>query len=258
MKIAVLTFLLASQPVETLSPATVQCELDTELTLTELSVTVEEKREISETPHRRDAGGGIVTLRNLPEGNLRLLFYRQSSLLGKINLTHVEKGQFIRIKVRLVDGNAILLDEFRIRGVSGVDERSHSSPPSQPKPVSPPRTESSSPTPPATSSVPTNSKRTTTSAPPISGQSTPCPETGELMTLRGTILSIIDNDSFELQSGPWTYTVYIGSATRLHRGRATIQRNQLKENQPVTVKGNVAAGPEGDCSIGAKEVELRR
>ena len=86
----------------------------------------------------------------------------------------------------------------------------------------------------------------------------PCPNAGEAMTLKGKILRVIDNDSFELQSGPWAYTVYIGSATRIHRGLATIRKDQLKRSQPVTVKGTVAAGPEGDCSIGAKEIELRR
>ncbi len=258
MKIAVLAILLASQTPETFVPVTVQCELDTELPLAALSVTVEEKRELSETPLHRNEGGGIVTLRDLPEGNLHLLFYRQSSLLGKIKLTYVEKGQFIRIKVRLVDGNAILLDEFRIRGVSELEERPQSPAPPQSKPISPPRPVSPAPTTPTTSSVPSASKRTTTSAPPTSGQHTPCPETGKLMTLRGKIVIIIDNDSFKLQSGPWIYTVYIGSATRLHRGRAAIQQSQLEEGQPVTVKGTVAAGPEGDCSIGAKEVELRR
>lgn len=258
MTFAVLAFLLASQTAETLAPITVQCELDTEIPLNELSATVEEKRELSRIPRPLPEGGGIVTLHNLPDGNLHLLFYRGASLLGKINLTYVEKGQFIRIKVRLVEGNAILLDEFRIRGVSDIDAQPQAPAPSQTKPVPRPRSLPVAPTPPTTSSTPYTSKSTTTTAPPSSGQTTPCPETGKPMTLRGNIVTLIDNDSFELRSGPWTYTVYIGSATRLHRGRETIDKNQLKEGLPVTVEGHVAAGPKGDCSIGAKEIELRR
>jgi len=234
-------------------PVTVQLELDTELPLGEVSVSVEEKRELREIPNPREAGGGIVTLRDLPEGNLHLLFYRQSALLGKIVLSSAEKGQFIRIKVRLVDGNAILLDEFRIRGVSDLEEGKE--PPVSPRPSSMSPTTSTSSVP-AASPAPSRPSTPPTRAP--SGQQMPCPNAGEAMTLKGKILRIIDNDSFELQSGPWAYTVYIGSATRIHRGLANIRKDQIKESQPVTVKGTVAAGPEGDCSIGAKEIELRR
>ena len=69
---------------------------------------------------------------------------------------------------------------------------------------------------------------------------------------------IIDNDSFELQSGRLSYVVYIGSATRFQGSRERLQRSDLREGQSLTIKGNVAAGPEGDCSVGAKQIQTTR
>jgi hypothetical protein len=77
------------------------------------------------------------------------------------------------------------------------------------------------------------------------------------MTLKGKMIRVIDNDSFEMQSGPWTYIVYVGSATRIHKGGTVLALSDIAENQAMTVKGTVAAGPKGECSIGAKDVDLR-
>jgi hypothetical protein len=69
---------------------------------------------------------------------------------------------------------------------------------------------------------------------------------------------MIDNDSFELESGPWTYVVYVGTATRIHRGRTALALADITDGQTLTVKGSVAAGPEGECSVGAMDIEIRR
>jgi hypothetical protein len=208
-------------------PVTIRCELDTELPLAEISVSVEEKREATVAPGSKGQSGNMVTLTELPEGDLHLLFYHEASLCGKVGVTDARRGELIRLKVRLVTSNAILLDEIRIRGVSGF---------STPKADTP-----------------------VTVSPPVSVISSgPCPPPGEPITLSGKVGRIIDNDSFELQSGLVSYVVYIGSATRFRGSRERLQKGDLRVNQSLTIKGTVAAGPEGECSIGAKQIQTTR
>ena len=85
-----------------------------------------------------------------------------------------------------------------------------------------------------------------------------CPAPGESVTLRGKVLRIIDNDSFEFQSGPWTYIVYVGTATRMGRGGKKPRVSDFRENQALEVRGTVAAGPDDECSVGANQIEVRR
>ncbi len=231
-------------------PVTIRCELDTELPLAEISVSVEEKREASVTPQSKGETGNMVTLTELPEGDLHLLFYHEATLCGKVAVTDARRGELIRLKVRLVTGNAILLDEYRIRGVSGFSTPRADSPVSGSPPVttSPP---SSASTPPPGLTSPTPASL------PKAISSDPCPAPGEPITLSGKVVRIIDNDSFELQSGLLSYVVYIGSATRFRGSRQTLQRSDLRENQSLTIKGTVAAGPEDECSIGAKEIQRK-
>jgi hypothetical protein len=242
MRLTTLVLLLIVQVSEPRLPVTIRCDIDTELPITEIEVSLQEKRELSETPKALEKGGGTVTISELPSGDLHLLFFRGPSLLGKVEVPSAEEGELIRIKVRLVEGNAILLDEFRVRGVSGTagtSEDTQSSTKETEAPsirVYPP---SSPPPPPKTPST------------------SHCPDAGEPMTLKGKMIRVIDNDSFEMQSGPWTYIVYVGSATRIHRGGTVLALADIAENQAMTVKGTVAAGPEGECSIGAKDVTLR-
>ncbi len=204
---------------------------------------MEEKREMSLTPRKRGENGR-VTIQELPGGDLHLLFYRDDERLGKIEVTAAQKGDFIRLKIRLVEGNAILLDEVRVRGVSGVQ-------PAGPKPK-PVLSE------PATTTVPPRSSTSTILSPPQRGSRTSCPAPGESVSLRGKLTRVIDRDSFELHSGSRTYTVYIGSATEIHRGGRNLPRNELADQQSLVVRGTVAAGPEDECSIGAKSVDVQR
>jgi hypothetical protein len=118
MKLIAAFLLIALQASEPRLPVTIRCEIDTQLPVSEIKVSIEEKREVSETPKAREEGGGTVTLSKLPPGDLLLLFFRDTSLLGKVRVPSAEEGEFIRVVVRLVEGNAILLDEFRVRGVS--------------------------------------------------------------------------------------------------------------------------------------------
>jgi hypothetical protein len=242
MKLTTFVLLLIFQASEPRPPITIRCDIDTELPITEIEVSLQEKRELSETPKALENGGGTVTLSELPSGDLHLLFFRGSSLLGKVEVPSAEKGELIRIKVRLVEGNAILLDEFRVRGVSGTAGSSEDTKSSKKE------SESRSIKVYPLSSSPSQPKTPSTSH---------CPDTGEPMTLRGKMVRVIDNDSFEMQSGPWTYIVYVGTATHIHRGGTVLALADIAENQALTVKGTVAAGPEGECSIGAKDVDLR-
>jgi hypothetical protein len=221
----------------------IRCDIDTEIPLTEIRVSVEEKREMSLTPLRR-GGNGRVTIQELPDGDLHLIFYRDDEQLGKIEVKSARKGDFIRLKVRLVEGNAILLSENRVRGVSGAHTAG-----STPEPI---------PEEPATTTVPSRST-TSTIAPSPNGVSRPsCPAPGESVTLRGKLTRIMDRDSFELHTGSGTYTVYIGAATEIHRGGRDLPRNELAEQQSLVVRGTVAAGPKDECSIGAKSVDVQR
>lgn len=251
MKLTAILLLLILQSSEPRLPVTIRCEIDTDLPITEIKVSLEEKREISEIPKAQD-NGGTITLSELPSGDLHLLFFRGTSLLGNIEVPSTEEGEFIRIVVRLVDGNAILVDDFRVRGVSEMAYSSEASDPPDTEPESAPETKLESRSieayPPSSPS-PRRSK----SSPPSH-----CPGPGEPMTLRGKLLRVIDNDSFELESGPWTYVIYVGAATRIHRGRTLLEIADITDNQALTVKGSVAAGPEGECSVGAKDIEVRR
>jgi len=221
------------------SRVTVRCELDTEFALTEISVSVEEKREVSITP---EADGELI-LQDLPEGDLQLLFYHNESLLGRVEVSSTKRGDFIRLVVRLVEGNAILLDESRVRGVSEVTSSQKSLKPAKPKSPLPT-------SPPTSSSIP---KR---KAPPDS--STTCPAVGDTVTLEGRLVRLIDNDSFELLSGRSSYVIYTGKATRFRRGSLRIQRSDLQPGQLLSVEGRVAAGPVGECSIGARQIQMKR
>jgi hypothetical protein len=242
MKLATFVLLLIVQASEPRLPITIRCYIDTELPVNEIEVSLQEKRELSETPKALEEGGGTVTLPGLPSGNLHLLFFRGTSLLGTIEVLSAEEGEHIRIKVRLVEGNAILLDEFRVRGVSGTAGPSEDTKSRRKQPESP-----------SIRIYPPSSSLSQTETPSTSH----CPDVGEPMTLKGKMIRIIDNDSFEMRSGPWIYVVYVGTATRIHRGRTVLVLADIPENQAVTVKGTVAAGPEGECSIGAKDVDLR-
>ena len=218
-------------------PVRAQCELDTEFALTEISVSVEEKRELRVTP---DARGKLI-LQDLPEGDLHLLFYNKESLLGRVELPSTRRGQFIRLVVRLVEGNAILLDESRISGVSDVASSGKSLPPPRPKLEPPPYKPSSS----LTRKAPADS-------------STPCPAVGDTVTLEGRLARLIDNDSFELFLNLKSYVIYIGKATQLRRGRVVMEKSDLRPGQLLSVEGRVAAGPKGECSIGARRIQVKR
>ena len=221
------------------SRVTVQCELDTEFALTEISVSVEEKREVSMTP---EADGELI-LHDLPEGDLHLLFYRRESLLGRVEVSSTRRGDFIRLVVRLVEGNAILLDESRVRGVSEVSYPGKSLPPSRPKQEPPP-------------SEPSSSTHPTRKAP--AGSSMPCPAVGDTVAVEGRLVRLIDNDSFELLSGRNSYVIYMGKATRLRRGSVSLRKRDLQPGQVLSVEGRVAAGPRGECSIGARQILVKR
>ena len=113
-------------------------------------------------------------------------------------------------------------------------------------------------------------KRTTRPAPqrprpptefarPPKRTSSTCPAPGDTITRTGKLSRIIDNDSFELVwSDRRNYVVYVGSATRVKRGSRLVTSSALREGLGILVKGTVAAGPEDECSIGAREVIVQR
>jgi hypothetical protein len=252
MKLSTVLLLLTLQTSEPRLPVTIRCEIDTDLPITEIQVSLQEKRELNETPEAREKGG-IVTLSDLPSGDLHLLFFRGPSLLGKVEVPSTEEGEYIRIAVRLVEGNAILLDDFRVRGVSEMTSANEA--------FGPPQAKSDSSTvakrerePEAVELHPPKASSKPRSPPSPPGH---CPSPGEPLTLRGRMRRLIDNDSFEMQSGPWTYVVYVGTATRIHRGRTNLELADITDNQTLTVQGSVAAGPDGECSIGARDIAIR-
>ena len=105
MKLTAILLLLVLQSSEPRLPVTIRCEIDTELPITEIAVSLQEKRELNETPKALD-NGGTVTLSDLPSGDLHLLFFRGTSLLGEVEVPSTEEGEFIRVEVRLVEGNS--------------------------------------------------------------------------------------------------------------------------------------------------------
>ncbi len=239
-------FLLLLHLLQTSGPllsVTIRCDIHTEIPLSEIRVSVEEKREMSLTP-RKQGENGRVTLQELPDGDLHLLFYRDDERLGGVEVKAAGKGDFIRLKIRLVEGNAILLDEYRVRGISGVQPAGPNPEPIQSEP--------------ATTTVQSRSLTTTVPSPPQRSSRTSCPAAGESVTLRGKLTRIIDRDAFELHSGSLTYTVYIGAATEIHRGGQKLPRTELAEQQSLVVRGTVAAGPKDECSVGAKSVDVQR
>lgn len=201
-----------------------ECRLDTELPLDELWVTVDEKRELRAVP----GADSEVTLENLPEGDLRLSFYRGEDLLGKVEIENVERGQVIRVTVRLVPANAILLQELRVSGVEGRIVESEPSPTPQ-----------------------------TELGRPISSPS--CPPLDSRVIVAGLVERVLDNDSFELSTDERNYVVYAGRATVLRRSpRGRITFHELESGMRVSVKGHIAAGPEDECSVGATEIVVGR
>jgi hypothetical protein len=251
MKLTAILWLLILQSSEPRLPVTIRCEIDTDLPITEIKVSLQEKRELNETPKAQD-NGGTATLFELPSGDLHLLFFRGTSLMGNIEVPSTEEGEFIRIVVRLVDGNAILIDDFRVRGVSEMTSAHDAPDPPEIKSESPSETKLES------RSIEAYPQSSPPPSRPNSSPPSHCPGPGEPMTLRGKLLRVIDNDSFELESGPWTYVIYVGTATRIHRGRTILELAEITDRQTLVVKGSVAAGPEGECSVGAKDIEVRR
>jgi hypothetical protein len=246
MSVTTFLLLLTFQAAEARLPVTVRCVLDTELPLPEITVSLEEKREVSASPKLQGQEAGTVTLADLPSGDLHLLFYRNQSLIGRVKLTATERGEFIRLRIRLVEGNAILLDELRIQGVSEMSPRTGQTTPGKTDPKAP----ALEIYPPASPSLREPSAKTVPEH---------CPAPGEPVTLKGKVVRVIDNDSFELQSGPWTYVIYIGSSTRMGRGSAgkILRVGDLGKNQALLIRGTVAAGPDDECSIGASRIEAR-
>jgi hypothetical protein len=256
------TLLLLTLPLSQFEPpVTVSCHLDTELPLAEIRVSIAEMREREGVPEHE----GVVTLPGLPAGDIHLSFFQREILLGEIEIRSANEGEFIRLKVRLVTGNAILLDEFRVKGVSGA-----STPPTKSFSVATP-VKNVKDVPSRTVSEPTSVQETDPrpkpqlSRPPpqatrpAKSSSSKCPEPGDTVTRTGKLSRIIDNDSFELLgSDRRSYVVYVGSATRLKRGSTLVAYNALREGLGVLVKGTVAAGPKDECSIGAREVILQR
>ncbi len=239
-------------------PVTIRCQLDTKLPLDEIRVSITEMRERKSVP----GSDGGVTLPGLPAGDIHLSFFQRDILIGQIELRSANEGEFIRLKVRLVTGNAILLDEFRVKGVSGV-----SPPPTKSLPAATPLNDLPSG---ADSEPTTVEKSTTRPAPqptrpptefarPPKRTSSTCPAPGDTITRTGKLSRIIDNDSFELfGSDRRNYVVYVGSATRVKRGSRLVTSSALREGLGILVKGTVAAGPEDECSIGAREVIVQR
>lgn len=241
MSFTAILLILTIQTSEIPISATVRCRIDTDLPLDQISVTVKEKREVEERPRARGGSEGQVAIGELPEGDVNLLFYFGDSQLGKIKLSSVARGEVIKIKVRLVEGNAILLDEYRIKGVTESARAVVSSPIENPKPAEePPQT-----------------KRV--GAPPLrsrSGTTDYCPAPGEPLTLTGELIRIIDRDSFELRSGPRNYVIYPGSATQFHGSSTVTGSSDLRVGMTLVVEGTVAAGPKGECSLGARDVHV--
>jgi hypothetical protein len=251
---------LLLQTIEPLLPVTVQCALDTELPLSEIRVRVEEKRELRETPGL----DGVLTLRDLPAGDLNVVFYWNEDTLGQVSLSRARLGDFIRIRVRLVEGNAILLEEFRVKGVSDSRASGTVSPvtaaPSDalaPDARSPTREISPAPAP---APQPTVDSALPVGAPPsqpirLQPASSGCPAPDEPINLDGVVVRIIDNDSFELETSERRrFIVYVGTATKLRPSGGRISARDLKPNERVRVRGVGAAGPEDECSVGAREI----
>ena len=258
MQLATTLLLLTLPSSQFEPPVTVRCHLDTELPVAEIRVTIAEMREREGVPE----DDGAVTLPGLPAGDIHLSFFQRETLLGEIDIRSANEGEFIRLKVRLVTGNAILLDEFRVKGVSGdsrpatksfsaatllndVPSSTVSQTASVQKSKPRPQPQSSRPPPRATR--------------PAKASSSKCPDPGATVTRTGKLSRIIDNDSFELLgSDRLSYVVYVGSATRLKRGSAPVAYSALGEGLGILVKGTIAAGPESECSIGAREVIVQR
>ena len=164
----------------------IRCQLDTELPLEELRISVAEKRELDEPIE----SNGSVTLSGLPEGDLHLWFLQDEERLGEIKINAAKSGELIRLEIRLVTGNAILLEEFRITGL----------------------TETSSPAPsPPTS--PVDHTQTIDQTSDGETASSHCPAPGETFSRTGALTRVIDRDAFELQGDDRRlYTIYIGSS----------------------------------------------
>ena len=241
--------------------------MDTELPVAEIRVTIAEMREREGVPE----DDGAVTLPGLPAGDIHLSFFQREIFLGQIEIRSANEGEFIRLKVRLVTGNAILLDEFRVKGVSG-DSRlatksfSAATPLKDVKDVNDVNNVPSSTVSQTASAQkskpqpqPQSSRTPPQSTGPAKTSSSKCPAPGDTVTRTGKLSRIIDNDSFELLgSDRRSYVVYVGSATRLKRGSALVAYSALGEGLAILVKGTIAAGPENDCSIGAQEVLVQR
>jgi hypothetical protein len=248
MNLAAALFLSLAQAGDPLLPVTVSCLVDTELPLAEIRATVREKRELSVSP----SPSGKLTLRDLPEGELHLLFYRNETPLGEVTLGGARLGQFIQIKVRLVEGNAILLEELRVKGVSGEEATGSVTPlpvpaPASPAPVSP------TPLPLPSTPAPLNAPSGLEAKP-----SSRCPSPEQPVDEEGVVLRVIDNDSFELETRAHRrLTAYAGSAARLRPSGAPVNVRSLKPGQRLRLVGAGAAGPEGECSVGVREIWLR-
>ncbi len=227
---AILVFLLLFQNTQSRLPVTIRCELDTELVLADIKVSVEEKREVSAIPQTDSS----VILRDLPDGNVNLVFFYRKIRVGEIEIKNTRQGEYIRVKARLVEDNVIFLEEFRIKG---VDE------------YSTPETENGNPSSPSSSRRPSSTSSKSPST---------CPEPDDPVALKGNIVRIIDNDSFEFESSTRSYIIYVGTATRLHRGGTSLHYGDLKKSLRLSIKGTVAAGPVGECSIGAKDITVHR
>lgn len=227
--LAVAMFALALQSSSFRSPVTVRCELDTDLPLDEIRVSLNEKPELKAVAQ----SDGSLTLPSLPEGDLHLSFFQKDASLGEVAIRATESGDFIRLRVRLVPGNAILLDEFRIRGLSDTPEPSSKSA--------------------------AQVQGEADEAPRLLTAPSRCPAPGEAVSVTGTLTRIIDHDAFELQtSNRQIYVVYVGTATRLQRGSTRFDYADLEKGMRLLLKGTVAAGPEEECSIGAKEITVQR
>ena len=232
-------------------PVTVRCQLDTELPLEEIRVSIAEMREREGMPE----GDGAITLSGLPSGDIHLTFFQGEVALGEIEIRSANDGEFIRLKVRLVTGNAILLDEFRVKGVSGDGSEPRKGTFSAATVSEPTRVvEQNTQRPPPQASRPSSPVTR-----PPKRSSSKCPTPGDAITRTGKLSRIIDNDSFELTgSDRRDYVVYVGSATRMKRGSSLVANSALREGLGILVKGTVAAGPEDECSIGAREVIVQR
>jgi hypothetical protein len=210
----------------------VHCRLDTELPLDELRVSVTEKRELDEPVEPE----GEVTLSGLPEGELHLVFFHNETRLGEIEIGSAESGELIRLKIRLVAGNAILLEESRISGLSETTSR-----------------------PPSTPASPVDNSRTIDPKTRLARGPSYCPPAGEVISRSGNVTRIIDREAFEIEGEDRRlYVVYVGSATRLTQGSVSLDYADLLKGMRVNIRGTVAAGPEDQCSIGARQITVER